>query len=146
MSSLGPRLLVALSIVVASAAAALHQTPRRAHAYLPAPLPPPFAARCAVRSPDARSHAQALEQRALLRWQRAPFAEAEARRATQLIAEAEVCYRAAGDRDGAQRSASLHRRYAAETARRDAAQQLAQLQAEGAHDAYVADDVEEVEP
>lgn len=140
MSALGPRLLVALSIVVASAAAALHQTPRRAHAHLP-PLPPAVAAHCAVRGPDARVHAQALAQRALLHWQRAPFEASEARRATQLIAEAEVCYRAAGDRDGAQRTASMHRRYAAELSRRD---QLARLQDD--RGAYVVDELEEVEP
>jgi hypothetical protein len=146
MTALGPRLLVALSIVVASAAAALHQTPRRAHAYLPPSLPPAFAARCAIRGAEARTHAQGLERRAVLHWQRAPFAPSEATRATQLIAEAAVCYGAAGDRDGAQRSASVHRRYAAETSRRDAAERLARLQAEPDSDANWVEDMEEVEP
>lgn len=113
MTSWGPRLLVALSIVVGSAALALHQTPRRAHAFVPAPVPTTFAARCVVRGVEAGAHAQALERRATLHWQRAPFDGAEARRATQLIAEAEVCFRAAGDRDGAQRTASQHRRFVA---------------------------------
>jgi hypothetical protein len=117
MSALGPRLLVALSIVVASAAAALHQAPRRAHAFLPPPLPHTFAARCAVRGTQARSHAEALEQRAKLHWQRAPFERGEGTRASQLIAEAEVCYRSAGERVGEQRAATLHRRFVAEGAR-----------------------------
>ncbi|HEX5655709.1 MAG TPA: hypothetical protein VFX59_00875 [Polyangiales bacterium] len=130
MTSLGPRLLVALSIVVASAAAALHQTPRRAHAYVPAPMPPTFAARCAVHGVEARTHAQALEHRALLHWQRAPFESSEASRALRLIAEAEVCFGAAGDRNGAQRTASRHRRYVAETSRQEHAQSITRYREE----------------
>jgi hypothetical protein len=127
MTAGGPRVMIVLSLVLASVAAALHQTPRRARAFVPAPRVPAVAARCALRGVQARDHARALEHRSTLRWQRAPFEASEATRASQLIAEAEACYRAAGDRGGAQRAASRHRRYAAEVSRRDAALEIARL-------------------
>ncbi len=119
----GPRLLVALSIVLAAIAAALHWLPPRAHDEAE-PMPQTFAARCALRGTEAGTHARALEQRARLHGQRAPFELDEGQRATELFAEAEACYRAAGDRSGTQRSASERRRHQAELAQRDAAQQI----------------------
>jgi hypothetical protein len=129
-ASSGPRWLVACSIVVACAAAGLRHA--RTHAEALDAAPPaeevspllPFEARCKVHGEQARLHASALEKLAVARWQRVPFAVGEAPRATQLIAEAEACYRAAGERAREARAATLHRRYRAATLRHFAAANL----------------------
>jgi hypothetical protein len=124
--------MVVGSIVLASAAAALHQSPTRAREpRLKSLALPSFEARCRVQGSGAHAHARALEQGARLHWQRAPFAHAEALRAVQQIAQAEVCYRADGDRARALHAATMQRRYRAELARQHA---MAQLRDQGHHE------------
>jgi len=73
---------------------------------------------CRVQGAEARSHAAALEQQSLLRWERVPVMPSEAPHAIAQLAEAEACFAVAGDRMGRTRAASTRRVYVAELLRR----------------------------
>lgn len=80
---------------------------------LPAELP-----RCSVLGEGVLAHAQALEGLADASWERLPFDDEEAPHAVLRAAEAESCYRVAGEREGMQRTAIKLRTFKLELQRR----------------------------
>lgn len=79
---------------------------------------PEAARRCPTARAEAAVHARTLEQSALARWERTPFALQEAPRAVQLLSEAEVCYGAAHARAERLRVASSRAKLESEILRR----------------------------
>lgn len=114
------RALVVVVVMLGSAMLALQAArPQAVAADEPDISPLPAASPvCRVQGEQARAEARAREQVAHARWERVPFAQREAPHAIAMIAEAESCYAAGGDRAARMRVAAVRRSFERELERR----------------------------
>lgn len=142
-----PRVVVGMLVVLGFIWLALRDPIHAELAPLDAEVTPLPEARpsCRLTGSEALANARTLEQMAMARWERVPFALREAPRAVLQMAEAEACFEVAGDRGGRMRSAAKRRSYASEVERRFAHARLLLRAATRARPAQQTDRTEQAE-